>query len=67
MSMPMAAAGAVSPASSMLSIATEARAVSGEYRKTTADTVVMAFTNRYMETSNIAGRHTGTVTLKKVR
>ena len=62
----MAAAEACSPASSMLSTATEASAVSGEYRNTTADTVVMALTNRYMEISRIAGTQIGTVTRQKV-
>ena len=42
----MAAAGAMSPASSMFKTATEASIVSGEYKKTTADTVVIAFKNK---------------------
>ena len=40
------AAAAVNPASSMLMIVTAAGLVSVEYRKMTAETVVMAFTNR---------------------
>ena len=36
----------MSPASSMFSTATDASAVSGPYRNTTADTVVIAFTKR---------------------
>ena len=42
----IAAAGAMSPASSMFNTATDASIVSGEYRKTTAETVVIAFRNR---------------------
>ena len=41
-----AAAGAMSPASSMFRTAIEASVVFGEYRNTTADTVVIALTNR---------------------
>jgi len=46
-SIAMAAAGAVSPASSMFSTATEASVVFGERRKTTAETVVMALMKKY--------------------
>ena len=42
----MAAAGAISPASSMFNTATEAKLVLYEYKNTKADTVVMAFTKR---------------------
>jgi len=42
----MAAAGALSPASSMFSTATAASFTSGGYRKTTAETVVVAATKR---------------------
>ena len=42
----MAAAGPMKPASSMFSTATAASTVLGLYRNTTADTVVMADTNR---------------------
>ena len=45
-SVDIAAAGPTSPASSMLSTATEASTVSGRYRKITADTVVIEDTNR---------------------
>lgn len=44
--MPMAAAGAISPASSMLRIDTAASLKSAGYRNTAAETVVMALTNR---------------------
>ena len=44
----------------------DAKVVSDEYRNTTAETVVIAFTNRYIDTSRIAGVHTGTVTRQKV-
>ena len=63
---PIAAAGDWSPASSMLRTATDAKVVSDEYRNTTAETVVIAFTNRYIDTSRIAGVHTGTVTRQNV-
>ena len=62
----MAAAGAISPASSIFITATDASVVSDEYKKMTAETVVMAFKNKYMETSKIAGVQTGTVTRKNV-
>ena len=42
----IAAAAAVKPASSMLTIVIDASLVSVEYRKITADTVVIALTNR---------------------
>ena len=46
---PIAAAGAMSPASSIFRIATEASAVSGEYRNTTADTVVQSELERLFD------------------
>src|SRR4051812_36839986 len=67
MRLAMAAAGPMSPASSRFTMATDASTVLGEYRKTTADTVVIAFTKRYRLMSRMAGKHTGTVTRKKVR
>ena len=60
----MAAAGAISPASSMFNTAIEASEVLGEYKKTTAETVVIAFTNKYIDMSKIAGKQTGTVTFE---
>ena len=46
MRLAMAAAGPMSPASSRFTMATDAGTVFGEYRKTSADTVVIAFTKR---------------------
>src|ERR1022692_78839 len=62
----IAAAGPISPASSRMRIASEASCVSGAYRNTTADMVTIALMKRYRAMSSIAGRHTGTVTRKKV-
>ena len=66
MTMDIAAALAMEPVSSMLRIATDAGTVSGEYRKITADVVVIALTKKKILISMIAGRHTGTVTRQKV-
>src|SRR5215471_360388 len=60
-SVAIAAAAPISPASSRSSMASDASLVSGEYRKTTAEMVVMALTKRERPMSRIAGRHTGTV------
>ena len=63
----IAAAAEINPTSSMLTIITEETIVSGENRKMTAETVVMARRKKKMLMSRIAGRQTGTVIRQKVR
>ncbi len=63
----MAAAWAVSPASSMRSMATAASSVPGATRNTAADSVTIAFRKKYMLMPTIEGSAIGTVTRQKVR
>lgn len=63
----IATAGAVSPAPSMLTIATAAIFTVGEYRNTTAETVTNELTKKYTSISKIAGRQRGSVTFPSVR
>src|SRR5215813_10452439 len=63
----MAAAWAVSPASSMRRTATAASSVPGATMKMTAERVTMAFRKKYMLMATMEGSAMGTVTLQKVR
>src|SRR5215475_4363320 len=63
----MAAAWAVSPASSMRRTATAASSVPGATMKMTADRVTMAFRKKYMLMATMEGSAMGTVTRQKVR
>src|SRR2546428_6211653 len=66
MSTDIAAACAVSPESSIRSTATAASSVPGATRKTTADSVTIAFRKKYMLIPTIDGNAIGTVTRQNV-
>ena len=64
--MAMAAAAPISPASSRFRMAMAATLVSGEYKKTTAEIVVIALMKKYRAMSTSAGVQIGSVTRQNV-
>src|SRR3569832_497707 len=64
--MAIAAAAPISPASSRFRMAMAATFVSGEYRNTTAEIVVIALMKKYRAMSTSAGEQIGSVTRQKV-